>query len=419
VSESCTQLLGQSKHDSAVSVEQPFATKLIPLDNGIDQPRYEAMPVLSPPPLPRIPPPATPPPPAAAPQAESMQGMLRESFKFLSEELGNTFSDTLGRLNNSILKGMDGLREHMTSVTSYPSHDEEYDEEYREHGEEGMEEGELRDQDPCEQGEHEQPETFEPVNSLTILAATLSKDEGFGPKVDQKLADNVQALMRSKPDEKVISELFAKIKQPENCNALSQVVVNPSIWDKLSQEGRNMDAKLQKVQLALIKGSTEVTRMYDVLLTMARNGNEDARTALEHGNHALLSLGIANVDLVQRRREAMKPNFDTEYSHLFHHNTPFTSSLFGDDLSKHIKEITEDNKLLNNVVKTSKPSQRGKPYTYTRGQAFRGRSSYPRARGGNRSRQGFSQDRPHTYKRPYPSREVRHNTRRGTGGRRN
>jgi len=256
---------------------------------------------------------------------------------------------------------------------------------------------------------------FEPVNSLAQLAATLSKDEGLGEKIDDKLAQNVQSLMRAKPDEKVISELFSSIKQPGNCTALSQVVVNPCIWEKLSQDGRNVDSKLQKVQLALIKGSTEVARMYDVLLTMARNGSEDAKVALEHGNKALLSLGTANVDLVQRRREAMKPSFDTEYAHLFHQNTPFTSSLFGDELSKQIKEITEDNKLLNNVVKSSKPSQRGKPYT--RGQTFRGRATYPRARGSIRGRQGFTQDRPQAYRRPYPSRDVRHNNRRGSGRR--
>ena len=258
---------------------------------------------------------------------------------------------------------------------------------------------------------------LDPVNSLSMLAATLSKDDGLGMKIDDKLAENVQVLMRCKPDEKVISELFAAIKQPENCNALAQVVVNPSIWDKLPQEGRNTDAKLQRVQLALVKGTTELTRMYDVVLTMAKNGSEEARNALEHGNNALLSFGTANVDLVQRRREAMKPSFDTEYAHLFHPNTPFTTSLFGDELSKHIKEITEDNKLINSVVKSHKPAQRGKPYS--RGQAFRGRSSYPRSRGTSRGRQVFTQDRPHTYRRPYPSREVRHNTRRGTNGRRN
>jgi len=118
------------KRDTTDTVDIPFATKLIPLENGIDD-RYGNIPVLSlpSPPLPRQPPPMLPPPPAVAsasvakaptpPEPQSMQGMLKESFKFLSEELGNTFSDTLGRLNNSMLRGLDGLRDKMSSVSNY------------------------------------------------------------------------------------------------------------------------------------------------------------------------------------------------------------------------------------------------------------------------------------------------------------
>jgi len=142
-------------HRQTDNIEKPFADnliKLIPLEHGIED-RYGKIPVLSlpsPPPLPLQPPPELPPapaPPAAAVPApaetQSMQGMFIESFKFLSEELGNTFSDTLGRLNNSLLKGLDGLREHMTNVTGAgPLQEEEYDDDYHE---EAMEEGELRE----------------------------------------------------------------------------------------------------------------------------------------------------------------------------------------------------------------------------------------------------------------------------------
>jgi hypothetical protein len=256
---------------------------------------------------------------------------------------------------------------------------------------------------------------MEPVNSLNQLAATIAKDDGMGPNIDGKLAGFLQQLMRSKPEEKVLTDLFASIKQPSNCNALCQVVVNPCIWDKMSQEACVLDAKLQKVQLGITKGATEVARMYDTLLNMAKNGVEEAATALEFGNNALVSLGTANVELVQRRREAIKPGFDSEYSHLFHQTSAFTTTLFGDDLSKQIKDITEDNKLISHVVK-SKPAARGKPYT--RGQPTRGRGGYTQRARGTRGRSGFQQDRPQPYRRPYqPPRETR-NVRRGTSGRR-
>jgi len=402
-------------------VKDSFKARLIPLDNGIEDSHYDDLPELSlpsPPPPPQSPP--LPPPVIAKPpplpqasvpsaSASSLHGMMREGFKSMSKDLGDSFANTMGRLNNSLLKGLEGLRDHMTSVSNgEQEYDEEPDEEYED---QEMEDGEVREN-------HDRQDVPEAVvsNSLTQLAATISKEDALGDKVDEKLAEIVQVIMRSKPEEKVVGDLFTSIKQPANCSALAQIVVNPPIWDKMSQDGRSLDAKYQKIQLAIIKGTTELTRMYDMLLTMSRNGVEEASQALIHGNNALVSLGAANVDLVQRRRDAMKSSFDSEYNHLFNHNTQFTNFLFGDDLSKNIKEITEDNKLLSSVVRSSKQSFRGKPYA--RGQATRSRGSYPRTRA-SRGRQNFGQDRPQTYRRQYPSRDSRSTVRRGTSGRRN
>ena len=426
-STSVSKVLITSKPKESESV---FPTKLIPLENGIDDNRYDDLPQLSlpSPPLPRVSPPPriVPPTPATAPTAQaaqgksdlSMQDLLLKGFKSLSDDLGNSFANTMGRLNNSLLKSMDGLRDQMNYVGSTEDPEEcvEYEDEDR-----GLEEGEVQEEDRPQENEVLQ------VDSLNQLTATLTKDDGLGPDVDAKLGANIQLLMRGKPEEKAIGELFAGIKRPANCSALTQVVVNPAIWEKMPQDGRNQDAKLQRVQLALTKGATELTKFYDTVLSLARNGVEEAASALEFGNNALVCLGIANVDLVQRRREMIKPHFDSDYAHIFHNSTPFTANLFGDELAKQIKEISDDNKLISNVVRKQQTSQRGKPYA--RGQPaaaqsnYRGgsrgnyQSSYPRARGG-RSRQNFGQDRPQPYRRPYPSRDVRHNVRRGTGGRR-
>lgn len=332
----------------------------------------------------------------------------------LTAQIGNSFQDSMGRLNNSLLKGLDGLKDHMSAVTG-PAEEEQY-EEY-EYGNEEMEDGEVREE--VEVRDNEQVERGNDVNdSLSLLAATITKDDGLGEKLDSKLAETIQRLMRTKPEEKVLTEMFANVKQPENCDALCQVAVNPCIWEKMSQEARNLDARFQKVQLGIAKGATAVARMYDGLLQMAKNGVEEAQAILAHGNSALVSLGTANVELVQRRREAIKPSFDSEYAHLFHQSTGFTTALLGDDLSKQIKDITEDNKIIGHVIKT-RPATRGKPYT--RGQSFRGRSSYPQRSRGTRGRSmsGFQQDRPQPYRRPYQAQRDSRPARRGTTGRRN
>ena len=400
-----------------------YKTRLIPLENGIDGHVYDA-PQLVLPPLPQGTPPQSPPllaphappiPTAAQGQAQA-QPSMQEMLQMLTSQIGNTFQDSLGRLNNSLLRGLDGLKEHMNSVTGQGD-DEQYSE--YDYGDQEVEDGEVRDDDVRDNPEMEgHMEQAEVNDSLSILVATIAKDDGVGSKLDSKLAATVQRLMRTKPEEKVVSELFASIKQPENCDALSQVVVNPCIWDKMPQESRNLDSRLQKVQLGIAKGATAVARMYDGLLRMANNGVEEAADILAHGNNALISLGTANVEMVQRRREAIKPSFDAEYAHLFHPTTSFTTALLGDDLSKQIKDITEDNKIINHVVKAKPSSARGKPYA--RGQQFRGRVSYSQRSRGSRGRpaSGFQQDRPQPYRRPYQSQREQRPVRRGTTGRR-
>jgi hypothetical protein len=223
--------------------------------------------------------------------------------------------------------------------------------------------------------------------------------------------------MRIKQDEEVQKNVFDKIKQPLACEGLAQITVNPSIWGKMTNEARGQDARLQKVQLAMIKGTTEVVRMYDELLKLVKEGIEVEKVSkvLEIGNNALICLGVGNVELVQRRREAIKPGFEASYSHLFNAAMPFTDALFGDDLTKSIKDITEDNKMLNSVVK----SQRGAPRGRFMSRGNRGRASsssnyqrsYPsynssysgRGATSRGRQQSFSQER--AYKRPYSVRD--------------
>ena len=375
----------------------PVNIPLISLENGLNE--HHDMPPL---------PAGSPPKEQNSSDLGNFQNFMKVGLLSLGKDIADSFAHSIAGLDSSIRGGFDILRERLDDDMCYVD----------------GEEGEIQEGDDNEYDDNEHIDTAnvkQPVQTpvivpLAALAATIVKDDGRGPKVNPSLSNHVQSLMRIKPEEEVIKKVFDSIKQPEGCEGLSQVSVNLSIWEKMNNEAKGQDVKLQKIQLAIVKGTTEVVRMYDELLKLLNDGVETEKVTkiLDIGNNALICMGVANVELVQRRREAIRPGFETSYAHLFNQNMPFTEALFGDDLTKNIKDITEDNKLLNNVVKSQRGGARGR--FISRGARGRSSSSFHRpaynASYNNNSasrntsykgRQSFSQER--NYKRPYQTRE--------------
>lgn len=89
----------------------------------------------------------------------------------------------------------------------------------------------------------------------------------------------------------------------------------------------------------------------------------DIAPTVDQCNDALSLFGHANRQLVMSRREILKPELKSEYSHLCNPSVPFTTELSGDDLSKAAREIEDSVK--NNIQQGSRyhrPYGRGRPY---------------------------------------------------------
>ena len=95
--------------------------------------------------------------------------------------------------------------------------------------------------------------------------------------------------------------------------------VNPEIWNKLKHVTRSADLGLANMQKILVKvGST------DTLLAMradpekisASVSTEKLGKLVTHNADVLALLGHVNIELSYRRRDAIKPNLNNEYSSL-------------------------------------------------------------------------------------------------------
>ena len=181
---------------------------------------------------------------------------------------------------------------------------------------------------------------FEVLNSLK---QELKKEE-TGSRVNAELASVVNAMVKEGLPEEKLLEKLNKYHRPENCESLTKVRVNQSIWDHLTPAVRSQDVRLQKVQTSIFKGMCALTTMIDRCLDdipLIQNGNNLLKSATD----ALAFFGNANSELNQRRRELIKPDLHDEYKHLCSSSLAITDQLFGDDLPKQVKELTEVNRV--------------------------------------------------------------------------
>ncbi|XP_020915729.1 uncharacterized protein LOC110253197 [Exaiptasia diaphana] len=217
--------------------------------------------------------------------------------------------------------------------------------------------------------------------------------------------------MRQKPEEDYEKNVLDKICRPENCAGLSKITVNQVIWDRISAEARTTDVKMQRVQNALVKGTTSVALIANNILEILAHKEASEEQKLEQvlnniwktTEDALVCLGGANWELAQRRRELLKSQISKDYGHLCAQKVPFTDMLFGENVTKQIKDITDDNKVTHKILDhkwrrgsrgSSRAAYRGRGRGYGRGRftpyqkPFLGNS--------NNSRQSYSKGKSST-----------------------
>jgi len=158
--------------------------------------------------------------------------------------------------------------------------------------------------------------------------------------------------------EERLQEKINKYPQPENCEGLTKVQVNQLIWDNLSSTIRSQDLKFQKVQTSVVKGMTTLARVTDAILKRVNEIN-GGKVLAQEAIDSLSLLAHANTELNNRRKELIKPDLHTDYKHLCSASTTVTAELFGDDLSKQVKDISEVNRVGRKVTTSTVTCHKG------------------------------------------------------------
>ena len=122
--------------------------------------------------------------------------------------------------------------------------------------------------------------------------------------------------------------------------------VNPEIWSKTRPETRSRDLKMQKIQNTISKAITPLAELTDSLLNVkSKNNAIDTAKEVRHILDSLALLTHANCDIIQRRRELIRPDLNKPYQQISAEHVSFTAFLFANNLPKKIKDINMTNRV--------------------------------------------------------------------------
>ena len=191
--------------------------------------------------------------------------------------------------------------------------------------------------------------------------------------LDSELSQLVKELLSKGMNREARDDLIDKFPTPSNCNRLDIVRVNPEIFNSVREEIKTDDVMLQKAQKPLLKGIAAVARILDYYMK-AEKGKKPLPTSesvMKTLSDSISLLSDASHKIDFRRRTLFKGDIRTEYRLLCRDQNPVEEELlFGTELGKSVKDLTEASKVTKVTMKQKRP--------HASGQNSQGRSEHKR-----------------------------------------
>ena len=213
---------------------------------------------------------------------------------------------------------------------------------------------------------------------LASLEKTVKKKDQVGNDISPKLADCVSSVLASGLGEKELEALNDKVIRPGNCEALSVPKVDDKIWDSIGAEFRGIDSRAQRVVNSLTKSLIPLVNIQDkALKTVKSGGTLDPEQLFTDISSSVNMLAAAIHQVNVNRKEALKPAIQPQFKALCSASRPIGAKLlFGDDLTKDVKELDEASKVVKKITTNTDKKKTGfKNFNAGKGRGGRGGAS--------------------------------------------
>ena len=184
---------------------------------------------------------------------------------------------------------------------------------------------------------------------LESLTQAFVQSKEKSPAIAEKIAELIDNMATGGLSSETVKERADKCPSPENCKFLSITTVNEEIWDLLPQ--RTVDLAFQRVQEPIVQSLSAMSILSDQLVKdLHAEKTPNTRKILHHVMDSIALLANANFKLNMKRRELIKPHLNPPFTRLCKKDIKPSTKLFGDDLSKHVKDMAEAKKANDPVI---------------------------------------------------------------------
>ena len=186
-----------------------------------------------------------------------------------------------------------------------------------------------------------------PRGALDSLRQQCGLEKPKGAPIDEGLAEVLNTLATEGLSETAIAERKSKVAEIENCDKLVAPRVNECVWDAIKDGARKQDSALQNTQKTILKGLMPIIRLGDSFLKAVQGTQPapEAKDAFEAITDGVALVLAGSHSLSIKRRDFLRPQVRTDFKAIFSTKCPMTTELFGDDLPKRLKDITDTNKI--------------------------------------------------------------------------
>ena len=164
-------------------------------------------------------------------------------------------------------------------------------------------------------------------------------------KLEKILQDLLWGLFKKEKLEKVVMDTLPR----ENLENLERTLVNPEIWRKISHKTKSIDLRLQEIQKLVLKSGIIVAKLMNLLYEAKQNQEasmlEVTKSGISLCADTAMLIGQTNFEILNFRKAKIMPKLNYSYRQLSFNQGDHPKLLFGDNLPKQIKDISETNKV--------------------------------------------------------------------------
>jgi hypothetical protein len=191
-------------------------------------------------------------------------------------------------------------------------------------------------------------------DDVSRFGNAFSKDK-TAANVNSSLASMLNQACTTPADVAFIKDIRDKYNRPNNIPHLLVPSVNATIYRKMSCFQKDMDHGLQKTQGNLCGGIYATASLSDRLFKLRKDNPDDELLTELHSmtEDALFLLSHSSFQLSVARRDSLKHLFAGDYKDLCKKTQNVTDELFGSELTKVCKDISETSRATSKMLKSS------------------------------------------------------------------